>query len=83
MFDYIASEDVDAAVRLRDRIRRATRNLVDHPETGRMVPELGDPERCEFIVRPYRVGYLVHENEVHVLGLVHSRMTTPDFDRNA
>jgi len=83
MFDYIASEDVDAALRLRDKIRGATKNLVDHPEIGRMVPELGDPALRELIVRPYRVVYLVHESEVHVLGLVHSRMMMPDFDRNA
>ena len=81
MFDYVAGEDLDAAVRLRDRIRSTTNVLSDHPEIGRMVPELGNAATCELIVRPYRVVYLVRENEVHVLGLVHSRMLMPDLGR--
>jgi len=83
VFSYVADEDIDAAVRLRNRLRGATKTLVVHPEIGRMVPELGNPALRELIVRPYRVVYAVRENEVHVLGVVHSRMLLPSFEGEA
>ena len=83
MFEYIAAEDASAARRLRDRIRGATRNLVEHPEMGRMVPEFGNPAVRELLVRPYRVVYVVKERELHVLGVVHSRRLMPEFDTSS
>ena len=79
VFEYVFTENPDAAVRLRSRIQRSTRHLVEHPEIGRIVPELGDPTLRELIVPPYRVVYLVLSDELHIMGVIHSKRLMPDF----
>lgn len=80
VFGYVADDDIEAAARLRDRIRGATMTLREHPEIGRMVPELGNPVLRELIVRPYRAVYIIRDDQIHVLGVVHSRMMLPSFE---
>jgi len=80
MFAYVAAENPEAAARLRARIRADTARLVDHPGLGRVVPELGDSALRELIVRPYRVVCLALADEVHMLGVIHSRRLMPDFE---
>lgn len=80
VFGYIAEEDIKAAARLRDKIKRAVITLADHPKIGRTIPEFNNPILRELIVPPYRILYLIKETEVHILGLVHSRMLMRGYD---
>ena len=72
-FAYIAAERPSAAdrwlVRVLDRVER----LRDHPDSGRMVPEVARPEIREVIVAPYRVMYRRDAKQVSVLTVRHAR----------
>ena len=72
-FAYIAAERPSAAdrwlVRVLDRVGR----LRDHPDSGRMVPEVGRAEIREVIVAPYRVMYRRDAQRVSVLTVRHAR----------
>jgi plasmid stabilization system protein ParE len=57
------------------------RDAAEHPELGRVVPELNQPSIRERIVSPYRLVYLVEGGRVVVLGIVHGRRLMPSrFD---
>ena len=56
---YIAGDDPDAAVRWAVELFDAVQRLVDFPESGRMVPELGRREVRELVFGAYRVFYRV------------------------
>jgi toxin ParE1/3/4 len=81
--EYVFAENPDAAVRMRSRIRHSTRHLVEHPEIGRIVPELGDPTLRELVIPPYRVVYLVLSDEFHIMGVIHSKRLMPDFEKRS
>ena len=54
---YIAEDNPDAAVRWVDDLFLAVGRLVDFPESGRMVPEVGSRRIRELIFGAYRVIY--------------------------
>lgn len=53
------------------RVFRATEQLVDHPRSGRVVPEVGREDIREVIVQSYRVIYRVSGGEVEILTVHH------------
>ena len=60
-----------AAARLLDEVEAVASSLQHFPDRGRIVPELGAPNR-ELLVSGYRVVYRVRV-EVEILRLLHSR----------
>ncbi|MFY0599938.1 MAG: type II toxin-antitoxin system RelE/ParE family toxin [Cyclobacteriaceae bacterium] len=55
------------------RIRERTRQLGEHPNSGREVPELENPHIRELILRNYRIIYcLVSDERVDILTVHHS-----------
>ncbi len=46
-----------------ERIER----LIDHPESGRVVPELNDTQIRELISPPYRVVYLLTDHIIQII----------------
>lgn len=75
-FDFIARDSIDAAERVTGRIVERTERLDVFPERGTPVARLEGPVRALLVDR-YRVLYEVREDEVHVLGVVH---TSRDFE---
>jgi plasmid stabilization system protein ParE len=59
--EYIAFDHPEAARRLWQRTRTATRSLRRYPMKGRMVPEYQDPAIRELIVGPLRFIYTTGE----------------------
>ena len=82
IFRYVARDNPDAALRLRDRLRAATAALAEHPRLGRVVPEIGDESVREIVRGSYRIVYRV-AREVHVVAVMegHREMTDPSTDR--
>lgn len=70
---YIAVDDRQAALRLRDAIVRHVRQLQANPLSGRVVPEFHDPQWRELITPPYRMIYRVlkDEQKVAILSVWH------------
>ena len=60
------------------RIIAATDRLAPFPESGRAVPEFGDPLVREVVHKAYRIVYrLVGIDEVHILTVHHSSQKFP------
>lgn len=71
--DYIALDSHFYAKRVVVKIVHATRRLEHFPESGAVVPELGDATLREIRVFSYRILYRWHSNlqRVHILGVMH------------
>lgn len=66
---YIAADNPKAAARYRDRVLKATFDLAEFPERGRLVlPWV----RELTLIRPYIIQYAVVGDEVRVLSVRHS-----------
>lgn len=82
---YAAEVDLDAAAEYihRDspayaaafvlRSLEAGRSLTDFAERGRIIPEFKDKKIREIFVQSYRLIYLVENNRVSIVALIHGR----------
>lgn len=61
------------AEQLLDGFSRHLHLAIDHPESGRIVPELSDPAIREFIEGSYRLMYRIESDSIHVIAIVHGR----------
>jgi plasmid stabilization system protein ParE len=77
-YAYIASDDPNAAERWLAGLLEAGGSLVDFPERGRAVPEIGRTEIREVFHGAYRVVYRVDPTEVVVLTVRHGRRLLDD-----
>jgi toxin ParE1/3/4 len=68
--DFIAQDNRDAADRLAGAEYKAVGRLQRFPASGRMVPELEDPNLREVIHEPFRVTDQQPENGVDILAVV-------------
>lgn len=76
---YISFDAPDKAVEFGRFLVSRTKILAQFPELGRVVPEFGDPEIRELIIRAYRVVYRVNRdsNLVEVIRFWHAARGTP------
>jgi plasmid stabilization system protein ParE len=72
---FIKQADPNAARYLIDRIATATERLSLFPDSGRIVPEKGDPSIREVIVENYRVMYKRSDDRVEILTVFHGAQT--------
>ena len=59
------------------KIVERAESLKDNPLIGAEVPEYGDPSIREVYEHPYRILYHVLENEIHIVGVIHSSRRLP------
>ena len=78
--DHISRDSPLYAELVLQRLVRAPERLQDFPESGRVVPERGDQDIREIIVRPYRVVYRVSEGAVEIATVFRASMMFPDLD---
>ena len=70
--EYVVQQSAPAAERLLNRLETAAASLTESPDRGRIVPELGHPNR-ELIVDDYRLVYRVRGTEIQVLRVIHGK----------
>ena len=58
---------------LLDRLERRLALLRRFPESGRVIPELGQSDRREVVVDVFRVGYLLRDEEIVIVTILDSR----------
>jgi plasmid stabilization system protein ParE len=76
---FITEQSPNYAALVVSRIIGATDRLAQFPESGRPVPELGQPGVREVIYRPYRIVYrLVGADEIHILTVHHAARRFPE-----
>jgi toxin ParE1/3/4 len=72
LHSYIAAANRPAARRLITRIKSAVKGLREHPELGRVVPELEDPILRERLVGQYRIIYTFSHDKIEIAAIWHS-----------
>jgi|ERR1700722_12594867 len=73
IWEYIASDNLDAADRVRDEIYEAIRSLVAFPHSGYRRPDLtARPLRFQ-TVREYVIAYAPDEEPLAVVAVLHGR----------
>jgi plasmid stabilization system protein ParE len=68
---YIAKNSVEMASLFVSRLFDATDRLQEFPFSGRIIPEINNPDCREVIYGTYRIMYRVERNEVWVTGVIH------------
>lgn len=69
--DFIARDSVLHAITFVDHIVESTETLLKTPHIGRVVPQFNCQDHREVIFRGYRIVYLVQNDEVLILRVVH------------
>ena len=71
--EYIAQDSVKyAKIQIR-RIRERAKQVINNPQSGRIVPELANPKIREVILGNYRIIYvLVDDERVDIITIHHS-----------
>jgi len=77
--EYIALDSTRYAELVVGRIIAAVERLESFPDSGRIVPERGDPSIREVIVRPYRVVYRRRPMEVEIATVFRASRPLPDI----
>lgn len=69
--NFIARDSVLHAVAFVDRIIEFTETLLKNPRIGRIVPEFSRDDLREVIFRNYRIVYLLQDDRIFILRVVH------------
>ncbi len=78
IFDYIAVDNPDAALRWVRRLQARAEAAVLAPLAGRVVPELSRGDVREVFLRSYRIVYRVLEDELFVLTVFEGHRLLPE-----
>jgi len=77
IFEYIARENPVAARRVITAIRNETQTLTEHPHIGKPGQVEGTREQVHGRY-PYIIAYRINNDEVQILGIVHSSRKWPE-----
>ncbi|MBN1472501.1 MAG: type II toxin-antitoxin system RelE/ParE family toxin [Syntrophaceae bacterium] len=69
--EYIARDSVEMASLFVSRLFNATDRLQEFPFSGRIIPEINNPDCREVIYGAYRIMYRIEGNEVWITGIIH------------
>ena len=69
--DFIARDSILHAITFVDRIVESSETLLKSPQIGRIVPEFNRTDLQKLIFRGYRIVYLLQNNKVLILRVVH------------
>ncbi len=78
IFEYIATDSSLYAYRTVGQIIEVAENLPPHPRKGRKVPEYEREDIREVFHHPYRIIYLLKENTIEILSVIHGARLLPD-----
>lgn len=79
--DFIARDSVLHAIQFVDRIVEAAETLDTAPQRGRVIPEFEREDIRELLFRAYRIVYMVDDDVVTVLRIVHGARDLTDLIR--
>ncbi len=72
IYDYIAQDSPEYAMRMVDRLTRRSQQISEFPFSGRRVPEYDDVDQIrEVIEGPYRIIYHIKPDRIDVLAVIH------------
>ena len=74
---YIAQDSESAAKKVVKRLLIKSNQISVHPYSGRKVPEYGQDDIREMLVKPYRIIYRIRTDRIDVLTVMHYRQLLP------
>lgn len=77
---YIERDSIRYAGAVVDRILERGRALESLPRSGRVVPEIGDPNIRECIVYSYRMIYQIQSHEILIVAIAHGNQLLEGFE---
>lgn len=78
--DYIAYDKPPAAIQWVESVFDAAEKLQQHPQFGRQLPELQNPNYREIIHGNYRIIYRLEEKRILILTVRHGSQILPRED---
>jgi toxin ParE1/3/4 len=75
--EYIALDKPSAADKWITKVFSKVEQLASSPETGRVVPEIGDEQFRELIYGNYRIAYRFEKKQVSILTIRHGKQILP------
>ncbi len=79
IYDYIVEQSPRYADAVFEQILARPIQLVDHPESGSIVPEYNRDDLREVFVHSFRLIYRIADSELRVLTVIHgSRVLPPE-----
>jgi toxin ParE1/3/4 len=76
---FISRDNPEAATRWIARLISSARRAAKTPRAGRMLPEIGEPEIREVLLRTYRIIYRLEPKRVVVLTVLEGRRRLKPF----
>ena len=82
--DYIAQDDVVTTEKRAIKFIEKTGQLIEQPESGRVVPEYNEPNLRELIFGNYRVIYRIRKEEatIYIQTVWHVRQEPPKTSKS-
>ena len=68
---YISKDSPKYAKILMNQIFEMASHLEQFPKLGRKVPEYNDPNLREIIYKNYRIIYLIKEDQLEIISVIH------------
>lgn len=65
--DYIARGNPERAAKFVDQLIDHAESLLENPRTGRVVPEIANPDIRDLIFNKYRLVYRIGEKRLEIL----------------
>lgn len=65
--DFISQDNLNAAIKLTNKLISLVEDLIIFPEKGRIVPELSITQIREILYKNYRIVYLIKKNSIDIL----------------
>ncbi len=78
IYQYIARDAPLYAKRVVDKLTRRSEQLIQHPQSGRIVPEYEDQQLRELIVFPYRLVYRTGRDRLDIIAIFHGAQKLPE-----
>ena len=65
--EFISSDNPQAAIEFTDKLISLAESVLEHPEKGRIVPELSITQIREILHKNYRIVYLIKKKSIEIL----------------
>lgn len=76
--DFVTRDSPVYASLVVQRLIRAPERLREFPESGRIVPERGDPRLRELIIRPFRLVYRIRDSSIEIVTVFRATRLLPE-----
>lgn len=71
IWNHIAHDSIFYADKFTNELFSSTDKLKTFPKSGRVVPEINDPNTREIIHGSYRIMYIIRRDEIYVTQVTH------------